>query len=119
MGYAVTSVEHNAVWAERNEVICVPYKGTDDYVLALDSPCDAVVVDGMRRTECVLHSIQYARRFIVLDNIDWPEHKYILGNMPEGWKTLLFGPCMRANPFKNQTRIARNWTAVFTNPNYV
>lgn len=111
-GLNVMTVESSAGWAETIGCKAVGYR-TDEYIDALDRPYDVVVIDGMRRVECFMRAIQYARRMIVLDNSNWPEHRVVHDKLSDGWEQVICGMLARRSPFGNGSRTGKWITTVF------
>ena len=114
-GVDVTTIECNAAWAEKlgGNVRCIA-KMEQEYINTLDKMHDVIVIDGARRPECFVHAMQFTRKFIVLDNSNWPEHKFLHDNLAPGWSVHLLG-----GPGANPSVHARghSWmTSVFIPP---
>lgn len=114
-GIKVTTIECSKKWADEigGDVKLIA-KTDSAYITSLDKAYDAIVIDGIRRPECFVHAMQFARKFIVLDNANWPEHKFFHDNLADGWTVRYLGGYARGGT--NMFNIGKQMTSVFLPP---
>jgi hypothetical protein len=114
-GVDVTTIECGEKWANAiGGNVRLIGKLEPEYITSLDKPYDAVVVDGIRRPECFVHAMQFVKKFMVLDNSNWPEHKFLHDNLAPGWSVHYLGGYARGGT--DSFNIGRQMTSIFLPP---